>query len=313
MKIANVVADARQKLGPVGVFLPGPILSSPVPAEIQRRAARGLEHAGVNAAWNNEVVYDKDAFVQLGLMLGSTNRMAFGTAIANIWARSPQTAAVAAAGLAEAYPGRFVLGLGVGYPVQANSVGRPWGSPLANVREYFERMDAPHPMRQVPDVAYPRILAARGPKMLALAAEIADGANPNGVPPEYTFRARQVLGPNKLLVVGVSTVLEHDLSQARATAREDTQMMAQSGLIAPALTGLGYSAEELSAGSDRLAQALIAYGGPAEIVAKVQEHLDAGADHVIIMLRGSDYSVGLDQLGVLAPELVELSRTFRPT
>jgi probable F420-dependent oxidoreductase len=206
-----------------------------------------------------------------------------------------------------------VLGLGVGYPAQADSVGRPWGSPLANVREYFERMDAPHPMRQVPDVAYPRILAARGPKMLALAAEIADGANPNGVTPEYTFRARQVLGPDKLLVVGVSTILEHDLCQARATAREDTQMMAQSGLVTLALTGLGYSAEELSAGSDRLADALIAYGGPGEIVAKVQEHLDAGADHVMIMLRGSDYSAALDQLGVLAPALVELSRTIRPT
>jgi len=149
--------------------------------------------------------------------------------------------------------------------------------------------------------------------MLALAAEIADGANPNGVPPEYTFRARQVLGPDKLLVVGVSTILEPDLSQARATAREDTQMMAQSGLVALALTGLGYTAEELSAGSDRLADALIAYGGPAEIVAKVQEHLDAGADHVMIMLRGTDYSLGLNQLGVLAPALVALSRTIRPT
>jgi hypothetical protein len=62
-----------------------------------------------------------------------------------------------------------------------------------------------------------------------------------------------------------------------------------------------------------LADALIAYGGPAEIVAKVQEHLDAGADHVMIMLRGSDYSAALDQLGVLAPALVELSRTIRPT
>jgi len=89
-------------------------------------------------------------------------------------------------------------------------------------------------------------------------------------------------------------------------------MMAQSGLVALALTGLGYSAEELSAGSNRLADAMIAYGGPAEIIAKVREHLDAGADHVMIMLRGSDYSVGLDQLEVLAPALVELSRTIRP-
>lgn len=80
-----------------------------------------------------------------------------------------------------------------------------------------------------------------------LAAGLA-ARGPNGVPPEYTFRARQLLGPDKLLVVGVSTILDHDLVQARAAAREDTQMMAQSGLVALALTGLGYSTEELSAG-----------------------------------------------------------------
>jgi probable F420-dependent oxidoreductase len=299
----ELVEVIRRALGPVGCFLPGPILASTVPAELQRHSVRRLEEAGYRAAWNNEVLYDKDAFVQLALMLANTERLVFGTAIANIWARAPQVANLAAASLAEAYPGRFVLGLGVGYQVQAASVGRTWGSPLANVREYFEQMDAPQVMRQVPDVDYVRILAARGPKMLELAAEIADGANPNGVPPEHTVRARKVLGPDKLLVVGVSTILDDDLDRARKAAREATRSMAESGLTLRNLSGLGYSTEDLSTGSDRLADALVAYGGPTEVVAKVREHLDAGADHVIVMLNGSGYATGVDQLVRLAPAL----------
>jgi hypothetical protein len=163
----NTVEVAREALGPVGVFLPGPILSGPVPAALQREAVRRLEDAGYRAAWNNEIVYDKDAFVQLALMLANTERMVFGTSIANIWARTPQVAGLAAGALAEAYPDRFVLGLGVGYSVQAESVGQTWGHPLANMRAYFEKMIAPQPMRQVPEVAYARIMAARRPKMLA--------------------------------------------------------------------------------------------------------------------------------------------------
>ena len=90
-----------------------------------------------------------------------------------------------------------MLGLGVGYEIQAQWVDRNYGSPLATMRDYLERMDAPQPMLQVPDVAYARIIAANGPKMLALAGEIADGALPNVVTPEWTANARQVLGPDK--------------------------------------------------------------------------------------------------------------------
>src|SRR5207253_1878132 len=101
--------------------------------------------------------------------------MAFGTCVANIWARSAQTAHAAAAYLAQAYPDRFTLGLGVGYPQQAQSVGREFGRPLATMRAYVAAMDA-ETQPPAPDTAYPRILGANGPKMLALAGEIADGA-----------------------------------------------------------------------------------------------------------------------------------------
>ena len=166
--------------------LPVSFTSAPS-ADLQREAVGRLERAGYRAAWTNEVVGGKDAFVQLAVLLAATERMAFGTSIANIWAREPQTAHGAAALLAQAYPGRFVLGLGVGYPQQAASTGREFGSPLATMRDYLDRMDSPT-QPPAPDVAYPRIIGANGPKMLALAGEMADGALPAMLPPSSPRR-----------------------------------------------------------------------------------------------------------------------------
>jgi probable F420-dependent oxidoreductase len=202
----GVVETARRALGPAGFCLPVSFAAS-APVSQQREAVRRLEGAGYRAAWTNEGVGGKDALVQLALLLGATERMAFGTSIANIWARPPQTAHGAAALLAQAYPGRFVLGLGVGYPEQAASVARDFGRPLATIRAYLDEMGRPT-QPPAPDAAYPRILGANGPKMLALAGEIADGAMPAMQPPEFTARARQILGPDKLLVAGIRVLDE---------------------------------------------------------------------------------------------------------
>lgn len=201
----NGADAARRALGSVGVCLPVSFTSNP-PAHSLRQAVGRLEGAGYRAVWTNEVI-GKDAMVQLAVLLSATERMVFGTCIANIWARPAQTMHAAAAQLAQAYPGRFVLGLGVGYPEQAASVGQQFGSPLATMRDYVNRMDSPT-SPPAPDAPYPRIIAANGPKMLALAAEIADGALPAMLPPESTERARQALGPDKLLVVAVSVAAE---------------------------------------------------------------------------------------------------------
>lgn len=174
MSVTDINA-ARQSLGPVGAYLPIPFNSAP-PVELQREAVGRLERVGYRTAWTNETVGGKDPLVQLALLLPATERMTFGTGIANIWARAPQTAHGAAAMLAQAYPG-LVLGLGVGYPQQAAAVGREYGSPLAAMRDYLERMAAPT-MTPAPDASYPRIVAANGPKMIALAGEMADGVLP---------------------------------------------------------------------------------------------------------------------------------------
>jgi alkanesulfonate monooxygenase SsuD/methylene tetrahydromethanopterin reductase-like flavin-dependent oxidoreductase (luciferase family) len=119
--MAVAVDAARQALGPVGVCLPVSFASTPH-ADLQREAVHRLEHAGYQSVWTNEVI-GKDAFVQLGVLLAATERMVFGTCIANIWARPAQTMHAAAAQLTQAYPGRIVAGLGVGYPEQAASTG----------------------------------------------------------------------------------------------------------------------------------------------------------------------------------------------
>jgi probable F420-dependent oxidoreductase len=294
---------ARRALGPVGAFLPSNPGARLPSAQAQRAAVRRLEQARYPAVWNNEGVGGKDGLVQLGMLLAATERITFGSAIANIWARPPQTAHGAAALLADAYPGRFVLGLGAGYPFQASQVGRDYGRPLATVRDYFEQMTADQPLAQVPELSYPRILAANGPKMLALAGEIADGALPILVPPQYTATARQILGPDKILVVGLTVAVDDDADRARAAARRFvSQVVARPGSpYAANLTRLGYAAEEISAASDGVVDAVTAWGNPERIAEAVRGHLDAGADHVRLGAIAPDFQAGLDALERLAP------------
>jgi probable F420-dependent oxidoreductase len=213
-----IIESARRALGPVGAFLPVQMTSAP-PIDQQRGAVRRLEGAGYRTAWTNEAVGGKDALVQIAVLLAATERMVFGTGIANIWARPPQTAHAAAALLAQAYPGRFVLGLGVGYPEQATTVGREFGRALPTMRAYVEGMATPSQLPS-PDIAYPRIIAANGPGMLALAGELADGALPAMPRPDVTAQARQVLGPDKLLVVLVRSIIGHHESEVAATVSE---------------------------------------------------------------------------------------------
>jgi len=291
---STAVDEARRTLGPVGVCLPVSF-SGTASAGEQRTAVSRLEAAGYRAAWTNEVI-GKDALAQLAVLLAATDRLAFGTCVANVWARPPQTLRGAAEYLAQAFPDRFVLGLGVGYPQQAESVGRAFGSPLATLRDYVTGMDG--------ETTYPRILGANGPKMLGLAAEIADGALPAGQPPEHTAQARQLLGPDKLLVVGQSVVIDDDRDRARVTARQVVANWSGSAAFRAGLARFGYGDAE----SDRVVDALVAHGGPDTIAAKVRAHLAAGADHVTLLLPiGTEFASGIDQLTSVAPALAGLA------
>lgn len=292
----TVVTATRQALGPVGVCLPVSFTGTPEATPL-REAARRLEDAGYSAVWTNEVI-GKDALVQLAVLLAETKRVVLGTCIANIWARPAQTMHAAAAQLAQAYPGRLALGLGVGYPEQAASVGRQFGSPLTTMRDYLDRMDSAT-WPPAPDAPYPRIVAANGPKMLALAGERADGAFPAGLPPEFTAEARQLLGPDKLLIVGLSVARD---SQA---AREAVSARIGAPSYASRLAELGYSTTDIDEVSDRLVNALVAHGDSADVAAKLREHLAAGADHVVLLPPiGGEFGPAIDQFEELGRAVV---------
>ena len=299
----TVVDAARRALGPVGAFLPVTFTDTPA-VDQQRDAVGRLERAGYRTTWTNEVI-GKDALVQLALLLGATERMTFGAGVANIWAREPETLHAAAAQLAQAYPDRVVLGLGGGYPQQAASTGRDFGRPLATMRDYRARMDN-QTWPPAPDAAYPRIIAANGPKMLALAGEIADGALPAGLPPEFTAYARRVLGPDKLLVIGLSVVADPDPDRAKTIARETVKTSLSKPSYAATVARLGYPDDEIAEVNDRLVDAIIGHGGPGTIAATARAHLTAGADHVMVMLPGGDFSAGVDHLEHLAPTLTAI-------
>jgi probable F420-dependent oxidoreductase len=309
MASSNVVEAARRSLGPVGAYLPVPFASGPS-VGLQRQAARRLENAGYRAAWVNEGVGGKDALVQIALLLAATDRMTFGAGIANIWARPPQTAHGAAALLAQAYPGRFVLGLGGGYPPQAAAVGREFGSPLATMRNYLEHMAAPT-VPPAPEASYPRLLAANGPKMLALAAEMTHGALPAGLPAAFTAQARAALGPGRLLVVGLTVITDtSDLPAAKTLARHAASSSLGRSWFAGTIARLGYTHQQIAAVSDDLVDAIVAHGAPDSIAAAVAAHLAAGADHVILLPPGTshvDLLTGTEQLERLAPAVLQAS------
>lgn len=249
----KVVEEARRSLGAVGAYVPTPFTES-IPMDAQREAAARLEDAGFGTLWCNEALGGKDVFAQLAVLLAATKRVTFGTGIANIWARAPQTMHGGAALLAQAFPGRLVLGLGVGYPEQAAAAGREFGRPLATMRDYLERMAAP-PQMPAPDVPYARVVGAMGPKMLALAGDAADGAYPAGQPPEFTAGARRTLGPDKLLVVGMHAAAEEEPEALAAQVRAHLAAGADHVTLLPTSAGEGFAADV-----DRLARLAPALG-----------------------------------------------------
>jgi probable F420-dependent oxidoreductase len=197
----------------------------------------------------------------------------------------------------------------VGYPEQAASTGQDFGRSLTTMRNYLERMAAPG-MMPAPEAAYPRIIAANGPKMLALAGELADGAMPAMLPPEFTAQARQLLGPDKLLVVGLAVVTGTDPDTVKAAARNRVggALGLRGSSYAAGLARLGYPARDIAEAGDRLTDAIVGYGSPAAIAAKVREHKAAGADNVVLMPTSDNFTTGLAQLEELAPALAEISR-----
>ena len=291
-------------LGKVGVWLGG---LSWQPAEVEREAVAELEELGYAALWVGEVPTAKEAFAHAGLLLAASRRIVVGTGIASIWARDPMAMSTAAKTLAEAFPGRFLLGIGVSHPHVVAARGQTYERPVARMRGYLQAMDAAVYHGPEPSEPVTRVLAALRPPMLRLAAELADGAHPYFVPVEHTARAREILGPDALLAPEQAVLLETDPERARLIGREHTSFYLEAPNYAECLRWLGWEAADLeNGGSDALVDALVAWGDEAAIRSRVQAHLEAGANHVCIQPLAGRGEIDLVPLRSLAPALLDL-------
>jgi probable F420-dependent oxidoreductase len=210
------------------------------------------------------------------------------TGIANIWARDPFTMTAAQLTLSEAYPERFLLGLGVSHARLVQGIrGHKYRQPLLAMRRYLDGMDeAARAYRAAkPAAPPPRVLAALGPRMLALAAERARGAHPYLVPPEHTAKARSALGPGGWLLPEQAVVLETNPNQARAIARRHISRYLDLPNYINNWRRLGFTDDDfVGQGSDHLVDALVAWGDVQAVSQRVKDHLDAGADHVCVQV-----------------------------
>jgi probable F420-dependent oxidoreductase len=254
-----------------------------------RDAAAEIERLGFGAIWFPESV-GRESLTHAGILLSATGRIVVATGIANIYARDPVTTVAGQNTLAEAYPGRFLLGLGVSHvPLVEQLRGHTYGKPIGSMRAYLDAMDRASYRAVPPSIKPIRVLAALGPQMLRLAAERADGAHSYFVTPEHTERAREILATDRILAVEQAVVLETDATKAREIARAHTVRYLALPNYVNNLRRLGFTDADLNdSGSDRLVDAIVAWGDLAAVIDRIRAHQSAGADHVCIQVLAAD-------------------------
>ena len=299
-------AQLTANLGRVGVWSFGLQANTAVDAQA---AVTAYEAMGARATWIPESIGSKEVFAHSAILLAASPRMVIATGIANIYARDPMAMANGARALAEAWPGRFVLGIGVSHAPSVAARGSTYGKPVATMRAYLDAMDAAAYAGPAPAQPAPILLAALGPRMLELAAERTDGAHPYFVPVSHTATARRHLGEDAFLAVEQAAVIDTDPDRARATARAFCARYLQLPNYANTLLREGFTPDDVAnGGSDRLIDAIVAQGSVDAVVARVREHLDAGADHVCVQLRTPNAAdLAIDAYGELFAALGGLS------
>jgi probable F420-dependent oxidoreductase len=256
-----------------------------LPAAQAQESAAELEELGFGTLWSGEAM-GREALTNASLLLAGTKRIVIATGIANIYGRDPVTMAAAQKTLAEAYPNRFLLGLGVSHvPLVEQLRGHRYDKPIPAMRAYLDAMDQAPYQAVPPPSKPPRVLAALGPKMLQLSAERADGAHPYNTTPKHTAHARELLGQGPYLCPEQAVVLETDPAKARAIARKFLAIY----LTLPNYTNnwlrLGFQEADFSnGGSDKLIDGVIAWGDLKVMLNRIREHHSAGADHVCIQV-----------------------------
>lgn len=287
-------------LGKLGVWTFVDYLTIPEVVKFARR----LESWGYGALWTPEVV-GRDPFSQFAYLLAQTDRLIYATGIANIYARDPLTMNAIQKTLGEIAPERFILGIGVSHKNIVSDIrGHDYGKPVTTMRNYLEGMSQSPYHTANKDASSSIMLAALRKNMLKLAAEKTDGAHPYFVPPEHTARAREIMGPDAKLCPEQKVMLETDPTKAREAARKHMAVYLGLPNYQNNLKTLGYDENDFAdGGSDRLVDAIVAWGDEKALRERVQAHWDAGADHVAIQPLRADGEMGPDLkvLELMAP------------
>lgn len=288
------------ELGKLGVWVSMDSMTAAAAAAFAKR----VEDWGYAALWIPES-RGRDALAHSAWLLANTQRLIVATGIANIYARDAMAMANGQRCLSEQSDGRFLLGVGVSHRPMVQGVrGHTYGRPVATMRAYLEAMRAAPYQAPMPREQSLTIVAALGPRMMALSSELADGAHPYNTTPQHTAKARSILGPGKLLCPEVWVLLETDPAAARSAAREALSRYLQLENYVNSWRRESFGDDDLAGGgSHRFLDAMVAWGDEDAIRARIQEHWDAGADHVCIQPIGPQGSREVDErvLNLLAP------------
>jgi probable F420-dependent oxidoreductase len=243
--------------------------------------ARRLERQGYSAAWLTDSM-GRDPLVHASWLLAATEHLIVAIGVVNLYLRSPIALVGAQNALAEQSEGRFLLGLGVSHAEMVEGLlGRTYADPVGAMSAYLDAMQTAPYMGPPLEEPAPIVLGALGPRMLQLAAQRTAGACPVRVSPEYTARARQLLGPDAWLCVKQYVLLETSASRARAAARQKTSLEFEN--YRRHLRRMGFGDADFEAGgSDRLIDTIFAWGDESSIRERLEAHLGAGADHVVV-------------------------------
>ena len=264
-------------------------------------AATELESLGYSAVWIPDV--GGDVFGAVANLLAATSTAIVATGILNLWMHAAEETAAQHAALTAAHGRRFLVGIGVSHAVLIDRTIEPgtYQKPLAQITAYLDALDA----ADLPLAVEDRALAALGPKMLALSAARTAGVHPSLVTPEHTRIAREAVGPDAMVATEQGVILETDPARARSIARSNLTRYFTLPNYTNNWKRLGFTDEELAdGGSDRLIDAVVAWGDESAIAARVQAHRDAGASHVCIqVLTDSPATLPLEQWRALAPVL----------
>jgi len=261
---------------------------------ISPELAQRIEELGYGTAWIGGSPDADLAWVEPALE--QTGSLQLATGIVNIWSSPAATVAQSYHRIENVYPGRFLLGIGVGHREHTGRYRKPYDALVC----YLDELDA----ATVPTSR--RVLAALGPKMLALAADRSAGAHPYLTTPQHTAQARELVGNTVFLAPEHKVVLTTDADEARRIGRDSIGFYLGLSNYVNNWRRLGFTENDVrKPGSDRLIDALVAYGTPDAVAARLNEHLEAGADHVAIQVLGGRYE------DILLPVLTQLAQALR--